>query len=84
MPHLSPIGIHLIETQPQNKIAERAVLYYRAEKNVKDLISSIETLTATPPSSLPPSITAEDWQEKRKVVLDVLKRGGARTLLNIF
>ena len=75
------IGIHLIETQPLNKIAERAVLYYRAEKNVKALIASIETLTATSPSSPAPSA---EWQEKKEMVLDVLKRGGARTLLNIF
>lgn len=81
------IGIHLIETQPQNKIAERAVLYYRAEKNVKALISSIETLTATASTTTSTSAstsTPEEWQERKAMVLDVLKRGGARTLLNIF
>ena len=61
----------MIETQPANKIAERAFLYYRAEKRVREIVASIEA----------EGISA---QKDRQTVVDILKRGGARTLLNIF
>lgn len=35
-------GIHLVESQPYENIANRAVLYYRSEKDINDLISSMK------------------------------------------
>lgn len=66
-------GIHLIETQPGEKIAERAFAYYRADKNIRKVVSDLE---------------GDNWQgpsaQHKSLILDILKRGGARSSLSFF
>jgi glutamate dehydrogenase len=66
-------GIHFVETQPNERIAERAFQYFREEQTIKALIHDVDKLQF-------PSAVAHDKQ----VIVDILKRGGARTSLNIF
>lgn len=63
-------GIHVIESQPDQRIAERAFLYYRADKAIQSVVASFQPLS--------------NDSKEAAVIVDVLKRGGARTLLNIF
>jgi glutamate dehydrogenase len=65
-------GIHLVEAQPQEKTAERAFAYYHEHKKMQSIVSDLETLNL-------------GAAEKHKgVIVDILKRGGARTSLDIF
>lgn len=66
-------GIHLVETQPLDSLAERAFMYYREDKKVKLLIDKLKNNDLK-------DLTKED-QEK---VINLLKRGGARASLEIF
>lgn len=63
-------GIHLVEAQPYPKLAERAFAYFRADQRMKKIIGDLEH-----DSSL---------GEHKDVVIDILRRGGARSSLNIF
>lgn len=63
-------GIHLVQTQPREKLADRAILYYRAHIHIGKLIAKIEKGTATP----------EEFQEGIKY----LKIGGTRAAMGIF
>jgi len=65
-------GIHLIETQPTEKIAERAFLYFRADQKMRHLAEEVQKLSE-------PGL-----QEHKPLIVDILKRGGARTSLSIF
>lgn len=65
-------GIHLIETQPDEKIAERAFLYFRADQKMRGLAEEVQKLNE-------PAL-----QEHKPLIVDILKRGGARTSLSIF
>lgn len=65
-------GIHLVETQPVLKVAERAIQYYREEQAIQKLVTDFET-SKTSLSS-----------ENSKTIIDLLKRGGSRTKLGIF
>ncbi len=67
-------GIHLVETQPTAKLAERAFLYYRESQKVNKLIADLEK------ADLGNSIS----KEKKDDIIKLLKRGGARASLNIF
>lgn len=58
-------GIHFVESQPVERIAERAIMYQRAEKQLAELLAGL------------PSETSE-------ATVNVLKKGGARTLLGFF
>lgn len=62
-------GIHLIETQPIERIADRAIEYFRAEKKMNKVIEDVE---------------AGNIDAHKAQVVDILKRGGTRTSLNIF
>jgi glutamate dehydrogenase len=66
-------GIHLIETQPVNKMAERAFMYYRADEKIKKLIAQVEQLDFL-----------DSQKENKALILDILARGGARTSLSVF
>jgi len=63
-------GIHLVESQPSEKLAERAILYYRAHKRVSDLVAKVESGTAT--------------ADELKEAVNYLKIGGARSAIGIF
>lgn len=65
-------GIHLIETQPLNRVAERSIMYYFEEAKLRELVSDLEKndMKLTP--------------ENKQQVIDLLRRGGARTSLSIF
>ena len=39
-------GIHLIEAQPKDKLAERAIEYYRADKRIQSLIAALHACGA--------------------------------------
>jgi hypothetical protein len=58
-------GIHFVESQPTDRIAERAILYQRSEKQLATLLAAL------------PNDTSEETTE-------LLKKGGARTLLGFF
>eukprot|EP01033_Poteriospumella_lacustris_P003883 gene3883-2760_t len=65
-------GIHLVEAQPYEKTAERAFAYYREHKKMQGIIGDLENMNL-------------GAAEKHKgVIVDILKRGGARTSLDIF
>lgn len=66
-------GIHFVETQPDEKLAERAFQYYREETKVKKLVQDLEKLKFP-----------KGAENEKEIVVDILKRGGARTALNIF
>jgi len=63
-------GIHMIETQPEDKLAERAILYFRADQKVKSLVHKLEIGTATP--------------EEMNEAIRMLHEGGARTELKVY
>lgn len=63
-------GIHLVESQPANKLAERAIMYYRADVKMQDLVVKIEQGTATP--------------DELQLALAYLRQGGARASMGIF
>lgn len=65
-------GIHLVETQPIEKLAERAFAYYFEDLKMRKVISDVEAA----------DLGAAN--EHKSVIVDVLKKGGARTALNIF
>jgi len=66
-------GIHFVETQPDEKLAERAIEYYREDQRIQGLVRKLENSTEEP-------LRGEDADK----ILDLLKRGGARTLLRVF
>lgn len=65
-------GIHLVEIQPTDMIADRAFQYYRQDQKIKKLLADLQGSNAT--------LNAEN----KAVILDILNRGGARASLNIF
>jgi len=65
-------GIHLVEIQPADQIADRAFQYYRQDQKIQQLLAEIKN------SNEP--LKAEN----KAVILDILSRGGARASLNIF
>ncbi len=62
-------GIHMIEIQPVDKIAERAIMYFRAQQKVARLTDKLKSGKATP----------ADVQE----AVAMLEEGGARTILHV-
>jgi glutamate dehydrogenase len=63
-------GIHFIESQPVEKLAERAVVYYREERRVQALLKDLEK------SALP--------QEQKELTMELIRRGGVRAALGIY
>lgn len=66
-------GIHLVEAQPPNKLAERAIMYYRANNKIMNLVADLEKTDFGNCS-----------KEQKSEVLDLLRKGGPRTSLGIF
>lgn len=64
-------GIHLVESQPKDKIAERAIEYYRAEKKMREVVASLEEAEGLSP-------------DVKELTLNTVKKGGARSLLGFF
>lgn len=60
-------GIHLVESQPEDRIAERAMMYYRAEQEMKQLVSTLEASGGS-----------------NSQAVDLIKKGGTRSLLGFF
>jgi len=65
-------GIHVVETQPADRLAERAFMYYRETKAIKVLTDDLD------------KATVGVSKEQKAKMMDLLKRGGARTSLGIF
>jgi glutamate dehydrogenase len=65
-------GIHLVEIQPHDMVADRAFQYYRQDQKIRKLIEEL----STPAAALN--------KDNKAVILDILHRGGARASLNIF
>lgn len=64
-------GIHLIETQPVEKLAERAISYYKESKKIKSLLEELEGGGALKP-------------ESHARVHALLKKGGTRASCEFF
>lgn len=59
-------GVHLVEQQPLEKVAERAFAYYRADRKIQKIIKQLE---------------GQDFganAESKPVIIDILKKAGAR------
>jgi len=65
-------GIHLVETQPIEKLADRAIQYHREDMKCRELISKMEAQNFGTNAVYKPA------------VLDILRKGGARASLDIF
>ncbi len=68
-------GIHLIEAQPENKLAERAIEYYKNDCNINDLLLELE---ASHKNGTPAS------PEAQAQVIKLLKKGGTRASCDSF
>lgn len=66
-------GIHLIETQPVNRLAERAFQYYREDRKVNELLKELEECDMS-------KMTKENQEKIQKIV----RKGGVRSVLGIF
>ena len=66
-------GIHLVESQPDRDLANRALQYYREHVAIQKLVSELE---ASEWVGVPPAEKAE--------ALSLLADGGARTNMGIF
>jgi len=67
-------GIHLVEQQPEARVAERAFMYYRADRKVQALVEKLEN----------DNFQFEQHDETKPKIIDILKKGGARSSLTIF
>jgi len=63
-------GIHFLESQPEPRLPELALRYVQEEKQVRQLMGEVES------SNLPPA--------QRAQVRELLKQGGARSLLGVY
>lgn len=73
-------GIHLIETQPARFVADRAFQYYFADQKIQKVVARLKELECKDNGAG----NAEEIAELKKVALDLLSRGGARTSLEVF
>jgi len=65
-------GIHLVEAQPSDTIATRAIAYYFEDERIKKMVNELTKK----------DLGLED--EQKQEVVHLLKTGGARTALDIF
>merc|ERR1711920_85285 len=63
-------GIHFLESQPENRLAELAMRYIKEEKRVRELVSAVDSCDMPDP-------------ERRKVQ-ELLRQGGTRSLLGVY
>lgn len=62
-------GVHFVQNQPRNRLADRCIEYYLANKKIEELTGKLENGTAT--------------KEEVDLSIHYLRRGGARTLLGL-
>jgi len=66
-------GIHLVEAQPIERLAARAIMYYRESQSIEKLAAELETA---------------EWsgmdEKKKALVVKLIKKGGARSSLEVF
>lgn len=67
-------GIHLVESQPMDRIAERAFTYYRQDLAMNTLVNELNKGDKLHGMT----------KQQKSAVLDLLKKGGARTAMGIF
>jgi len=72
-------GIHLVEAQPVDHLAHRAFQYYRKEKEIRELLRQLEGEDGSAQGRLD-ALSDGD----KSVIVDILRRGGARASLSIF
>lgn len=65
-------GIHLVEAQPSETIATRAIAYYFEDERIKKMVSDLDKRDLGLPD------------DQKKEVMHLLRTGGARTALDIF
>lgn len=65
-------GIHFVEIQPQDRMAERAIEYYRHHCRIQQVLQELQ------------GDNHEISGEMRVLLTDIIARGGARTFLNVF
>lgn len=65
-------GISLIESQPLEKLADRAILYYLEDKKVQGVLAKLENQHFGDNAKIKP------------LVLEMLRKGGARTMVEGF
>ena len=63
-------GINFVESQPNEKLAERAIKYHKETSQISQMLAEVEDADMAP--------------DARSKVLDLLKRGGARTAMGVF
>merc|ERR1712039_1073638 len=63
-------GIHFLESQPENRLAELAMRYIKEEKWVRELVSALDSCDMPDP--------------KRRKVQELLRQGGTRSLLGVY
>ena len=71
-------GIHLIESQPEDKLAERAICYHQASESVNKLASDLKHAEQDSHGNIELSSAAQTR------LLSILKRGGARSSCDFF
>ena len=83
-------GIHLVEAQPELKLAENSIMYYREDVKINKLVSDLKKIlmidsdmSATTGSSTSTGSSILKDEEKEKII-QLIKRGGARAALDIF
>merc|ERR1712117_937493 len=63
-------GIHFLESQPEDHLAELAMRYIKEEKRVRELVSALDDCDMPDP--------------KRRKVQELLRQGGTRSLLGVY
>jgi len=63
-------GIHFLESQPEGRLAELAMRYIKEEKQVRELVSALDSCDMPDP--------------KRRKVQELLRQGGTRSLLGVY
>jgi len=63
-------GIHFLESQPENRLADLAMRYIKEEKRVRELVSALDSCDMPDP--------------KRRKVQELLRHGGTRSLLGVY
>jgi len=65
-------GVHLVEQQPDEHVAERAFAYYREDQKIQKIIKKLETQDFGANAEIKPT------------VIQALQKGGARSLVEFF
>jgi len=66
-------GIHLVESQPTDRLADRMITYYREDRKIAALVAELESQGL-----------ANLSKEKVDAVKHLLRRGGTRTAMAVF